>query len=46
MNAYELGWDAAEQGKSPKANPFMKVTGEEISWRFGYRAMLESVDMT
>ena len=45
MNAYEMGLTAAECGKSLKDNPFMRGTGNEISWRWGYRAMLASVGL-
>lgn len=45
MNAYELGWAAAEHGMTLKDNPFMPGTSDEISWRWGYRAMLDSVGL-
>jgi hypothetical protein len=45
MSAYELGWTAAEHGLTIKSNPFMRGTGEEISWRWGFRAMLDSVGL-
>ena len=43
MSAYEMGWTAAERGQSLKDNPFVRGSGEEISWRWGYQAFCASV---
>jgi hypothetical protein len=45
MSAYELGWIAAEIGKSLKDCPFKRDPGSAIAWRNGYRAMYASVGL-
>jgi ribosome modulation factor len=43
MTAYEMGWNAAEDGKASRTCPFGKASGEAIAWRNGYRDMLASI---
>lgn len=40
---YELGWIAAETGRTMRDNPYLDGTGYAIAWRNGFRAFLESI---
>jgi hypothetical protein len=45
MSPYERGWMDAERGKSLRDCPYHPASGSAISWRWGYRAMLESIGL-